>query len=163
MGQKRKWGGGGGWGGGVGSVEKAQRIVLDTCFSLADRLRAQMHAASKNILHQWTGWVGNHSNCSESAHSPTPLHATPPKTDFVPYGNWGGFDKTEMTGNTTRNFLGPGAAGSGRTELRNFNCSWFLTFLEGSFMTKYIQTAPRISPKARGFWLKEPSAKIRFG
>ena len=29
----------------------------------------------------------------------------------------GGFDKTEMSGNTTRNFLGPGAAGSGRTEL----------------------------------------------
>jgi len=27
-------------------------------------------------------------------------------------------------------------------------------------MTKYLQIGSRISPKAMGFWLKEPSAKI---
>ena len=37
-----------------------------------------------------------------------------------------------------------------------------MTFLEGGFMTKCLQIDPRISPKARGFWLKEPSAKIHF-
>ena len=33
-----------------------------------------------------------------------------------------------MTGNTTRNFLGPGAGGSGRTELRNLKFSGFWEF-----------------------------------
>ena len=89
--------------------------------------------------------------------------STPPKKHFAPYGNWGGCDKTEVCGNTTRNFLGPGAAGSGRTELRNHKFAWILTFLEGCFMTKCFQIDPQISPKARGFWLKEPSAKIHFG
>ena len=31
-----------------------------------------------------------------------------------------------------------------------------------SFMTKYLQIAPRISPRVRGFWLKEPSVKIHY-
>ena len=29
-------------------------------------------------------------------------------------------------------------------------------------MTKYLQIASRISPKARGFWLREPSVKIHY-
>jgi len=36
--------------------------------------------------------------------------------DFATYGNWGGFGKTEVCGKMVRNFMGPGAAGSGRTE-----------------------------------------------
>jgi len=50
-----------------------------------------------------------------------PTHLPPLIFFFAPFGNWGGFDKTEMSGNTTRNFLGPGAAGSGRTELGKLN------------------------------------------
>ena len=43
-----------------------------------------------------------------------------PNNKYVaPHGNWGGFDKTEVCGNTTRNFMGPGAAGSGHGELSN--------------------------------------------
>ena len=31
------------------------------------------------------------------------------KLDFLtPYGNWGGFDKTEVCGKMVRNFMGPG-------------------------------------------------------
>ena len=33
---------------------------------------------------------------------------------------------------------------------------------QGSFMTKYLQIASWISRKAKGFWLKEPSAKIHL-
>ena len=43
-----------------------------------------------------------------------------------------------------------------------FKFSGFSTFLEGSFMTKCLQIDPRISPKARGFWLKERSVEIHF-
>ena len=42
-----------------------------------------------------------------------------PKFVFAPYGNRGGFGKTEMSGQMVRNFLGPVLAQSGRTDFWN--------------------------------------------
>ena len=40
----------------------------------------------------------------------------PRKNKIVPYGNWGGFDKTEVCGKMVRNFFGPACVGSGLTK-----------------------------------------------
>ena len=46
----------------------------------------------------------------------TPSIATWDDLFFVPYGLWGGFDKTKVCGEMVRNFLGPACAGSGLTK-----------------------------------------------
>jgi len=72
------------------------------------------------------------------------------KLDFLtPYGNWWSFDKTEMSGNTLRNFIDPGSPMFCLTNSSNlyflwFTVNWHFNVLEMAIQTFHIcQGLPR--------------------